>query len=695
MSAKGTKRRSARQVAERKQSRSIYYEPSSDEDEVASDDGDHAAELEEPAPKRRKTRPTRPTTRAAAQNKRETHKPRRTKNKVQDRKKQSSSRKLGAPLKPKIKKEPKYTGPSDNRIPDWTSLPIDILRDVFTFALNSTHDQTTSTSADVSWLMQAARTCRAFSVPALEAYYQAPKLRTTYQPHYLLELLQMPQEKTYVNYAVKVKSLEIPVNQIAYSAAGKERLNLSSLVTHPQDSPPYRLHKAQRWEYPKDMFQALDESGVRLKSWRWTSSMIPAAEVLDANRYIGKVYSRKAFEYVENLALCGFQDYDDKVSDVPDGRPIPQADEEKKTPGLATALSLLPHLKALTFVSCDCIMNDFLEHLPHGIERLHFNNCLELTSTMLKDYFKVSGSQLRELVINHCASVDLTFLPPLKALCPKLEVLKMDLTYYSERTNYNDAWAMYDHLLSDDDVPTWPSTLRHLELVNLKKWEAEAAQNLFRSLVEGAKDLPALRYLVLHAHISIPWRDRAQFRDQWIDRLNTVYLRRSEEPNQFLGSLRQYKLYKDAVADGRAVASPIDLDTDGESTTSRRLSHVRITPRKALADPETFEQTSPTAERPQRTARRSARVATRAESLNASTAGDDDESSSEADNESDDWSKQPEVFIQGLCNVVDIRIDNQRPAENQFTEANFLDSELSGDEDWHSGAEDEDEGYAW
>ena len=50
-----------------------------------------------------------------------------------------------------------------------------------------------------------------------------------------------------------------------------------------------------------------------------------------------------------------------------------------------------------------------------------------------------------------------------------------------------------------------------------------------------------------------------------------------------------------------------------------------------------------------------------------------------------------------MCNVVDVRIDNQRPRENLFTERDFLDSEASGDEDWNEGAdmEFEESGYAW
>ena len=37
-------------------------------------------------------------------------------------------------------------------------------------------------------------------------------------------------------------------------------------------------------------------------------------------------------------------------------------------------------------------------------------------------------------------------------------------------------------------------------------------------------------------------------------------------------------------------------------------------------------------------------------------------------------------FVQGMCDIVELRIDNLRPTENQFTEADFLDSEPDEDE---------------
>jgi hypothetical protein len=73
-----------------------------------------------------------------------------------------------------------------------------------------------------------------------------------------------------------------------------------------------------------------------------------------------------------------------------------------------------------------------------------------------------------------------------------------------------------------------------------------------------------------------------------------------------------------------------------------------------------------------------------------------DHNSDTASDEEDDKSTAS-LFVQGLCQVVDVRIDNQRPREELFSERDFLDSERSGDEDWTEEAdiEFEDSRHAW
>ena len=379
-------------------------------------------------------------------------------------------------------------------------------------------------------------------------------------------------------------------------------------------------------------------------------------------------------------------------------------DNGSRPPGLASAIAKLPALKDLSFISCDIIMENFLQRLPPFLQRLELANCLEITSDMLRKFFSTSGANLRELVLNHNPALSLSFLPGLKNLCTRLEVLRMDLHYFSERFNVNDAAALYDELLNSDETPSWPSTLRHLELVHAQKWSAEAAQNLFRSLVDSADELPALRILILHAHMNIPWRDRVGFRDQWIERLQRVYQRRSKEPLHYLGSFRQFRLWKQMTqAEGLPSASKsgsgdVVTSKDGQERLVRReFSHIQVSPRPPTGDTDIYTDSDvPEASTIQRL-RRSNRVAESSQLSQVSESATPITESESEDNDEDDWRGQPEKFIQGLCDIVDVRIDNQRPRENQFTEGDFLDSEISGDGDWEEGADEdgENDGYAW
>ncbi|KAK5109210.1 hypothetical protein LTR62_007192 [Meristemomyces frigidus] len=613
-----------------------------------------------------------------------------------------------------------FTGPSDGMKPDWTSLPISVLRDMFIFASRPVHEQTRVASANVDWLMKTARVCPAFTIPALEAYYLSPALHTNLQPHHLLELLQIPSEKQYMNYKVKIKSLSIDVRRLAYTATGKGLFDISLLtqqcqqlqhleISHPVDEPPFRPINIRPWHYPSDLFDRLEQHDIRLRSWRWSRNMIPVPNADKMYEFMMKTHTSRAFERLEKLTVCGY-DWNDSAEPVElEDDAIPAA----AAPGLATSISLLAALKDLTFISCEVLVDKFLERLPPNLERLEITNCLELTSTILHSYLLTHGSQLRELVLNHNSALNLTFLTSLKAACPRLEILKMDLRYYSEKINSNDAEPLYDELLGNDDIPTWPPTLRHLELTQLQRWEAEAAEHLFQSLVDSSPDLPDLRKLILHSHIDIPWRQRAAFRDQWIDRLQHVYARRAEAPNPYLGSKKMFRQWKQAQAGGWKIegssAGKAKLDDpedeDEEFLVGSSVRDVVMPPAKEHeGDTDVFSESSPEKKDVQPGTddgvpriRRSTRVAESVvrHSLPASSA-ESQSDDGEAEDEINDDGRNT-LQIQGLCTIVDIRIDNQRPRETEFTIGDFLDEERSGDEEWNESGDDGEErgGYAW
>src|SRR5947207_16011754 len=71
----------------------------------------------------------------------------------------------------------------------------------------------------------------------------------------------------------------------------------------------------------------------------------------------------------------------------------------------------------------------------------------------------------------------------------------------------------------------------------------------FTSLVTSAGTLPHLRRLILKGILKTGWRDRANFRDRWIRRLERVFLRRSTPPNPHMCSFSSFAAHQAYLAD--------------------------------------------------------------------------------------------------------------------------------------------------
>lgn len=73
-----------------------------------------------------------------------------------------------------------------------------------------------------------------------------------------------------------------------------------------------------------------------------------------------------------------------------------------------------------------------------------------------------------------------------------------------------------------------------------------------------------------------------------------------------------------------------------------------------------------------------------------------DEESQESGSEQEVEKEEQVSFVQGRCNTVIFRIDNFRPREEIFAEADFLDAAPSDDEEWDGNDDAGDGGgYAW
>ncbi|KAJ5793160.1 uncharacterized protein N7503_009138 [Penicillium pulvis] len=576
------------------------------------------------------------------------------------------SRALGQPLKKRSKaqpEEPFFLG--SGVIPPWQTLPYHILIEIFLLAFyplddpknqaaKKTPGKTPETKSTHN-LLGIAALCRGFSEAALAALYYRPPVFSAYDGHGLLNLLSMPLDSQFINYAGKIRELYIDAETVLTLKSGPTlgyfdllqllqktpRLHTLRLY-HPEDVvlglPRVALTLA-KWSYSQPLFSTIDQSGIKIRSWEWNGRFLDTASLLPL---MLEKHTGASFQGVKDIRLVHLLDHD-------------REDTAAKETALATTLKALPEIERLEFYECSILAGSILEQLPPTLRSLTISNCDRLLASNVTELLKVHGGQLLDLTLNHNRHMNLEFMPHLGICCPRLERFKVDISMY-DVSSYHDLDPHFQQLIFRNQHPTWPETIQEIELYQLRHWKLDLAEMFFMSLVESAPKLKDLRRVDISAILPIEWRDRAQFRKKWDDRFKRVFLRRSPPPNPDFRSLRKRPLAPVQRAP-TPEASARPGTADSETLTPKRHSS-RIAQQKIPEDTDLDEVKS---------------------------------SHSDTDTQSADKDD-----VQGMCEHFTIRIDNQRPNENQYNEKDFLDPEISGDEDWDSGADFESEdGHAW
>ena len=596
----------------------------------------------------------------------------------------------------------------------WTTLPYHIWASVFAYASHPLVSIAYDPLPSISWLVRMALVCKAFTEPALSALYFEPPIYEPRQISSLTSLLQNQNEKSTINYRAKVKHLSIdsmisPLmrhNFIESIIPFVTQLRGIALGVHSDDPKLCRLHTrvpmAHAGNY-MSMFSILESAQTQLSNWTWNrtldSHFLPLSSVKDVHR-------SSPFLSLKSLTFIDFH-----LPEMVEFNGVLIRGEE----ALADALNTLPSLRKLQFSLADVVNQRLMPLLPDNLQTLVLTSCYNLYSPALASFLLAKGQHIRELELSHNQSLSLSFLTDLSRVCPKLEILRMDLLYYNSHTTFNDSTPRYDSLLGVGEQPLWPMSLRRLELFQLRRWKTPAAELFFSSFVDTPRSLPNLRHMEIKASVDeSSWRDRIAFRDKWVRRLTEVFLRKSSPPNPHLNSFAAFRRWKSQRGGG------IEVDA------ARTSKHTRAAQRKTGPASETSaglaakpSDAGSDSDAPLVKVRRSARVKPVREGVyNESDSsqqsavanhrrrrrrGPDDSSSEDSalEDEKTNVSSQrareaseDEGYVQGLCNVVDIVIDNLRPAEEQLHESDFLDEERSGDEDWN-GDDLDDERYAW
>lgn len=570
--------------------------------------------------------------------------------------------------------------PTDGKIPNWATLPWGVLEEIFFYAVNSREGESRPTPASTSWLLGVARLNRAFLEPALAALYHSPPLSSGHQAFQLFALLSSDPSKHIINYNTKVKRFDIEMEScLLHSTPGRGVFDLASMIPFvPQlqkinvwsryDFPEHRSQHSRKSYLGSDIFQVLHKNNISLTSWHWKATPRDP-------KVVKMVAENMNFDH-SKLEKVGFTDFDDGY--------FSQSNEDYRN--VATFCSTLPKLRDLTFQKCS--VNSFsLNELPANLTQLTFIDCDSLESSILQPFLESHGSSFVKLILHNNRNLNLSFLVSLKMACPKLQVLSIDLTYYSTLLSADETEPGYDYILFSDEEPTWPTSLQLLEINHLRKWSSSAARNFFESITESSTSLPDLRKIILSASVNdLGWKQRATFRDEWESKLKRIFLRKSESPNPHLMSLKAFRLWKQGkepmvVIDSKERAVDISDDSDVVLTSRGRSSNRRTG--NQLPTPRASEGGSS-----------SRRLRSQKKASELSEESDAPESLSSL---RDRVMNVLEDHIQGMCDVVDVRIDNLRPRETQYNETNFLDSEKSGDEDYVEGQDEFEEGpsYAW
>ncbi|KAL2812109.1 hypothetical protein BJX63DRAFT_263187 [Aspergillus granulosus] len=587
----------------------------------------------------------------------------RTRSQTQKTKRTPTKRRLG--LGRPLNKRRKVEEPRDNFvgsgvIPPWQTLPYHVLFDIFlraSYPLISEGSAKRNPSA--SWLVDIALLCRSFHEPALAALYHSPPLIPATKSHGLLNLLARPQDSLSTNYINKIQELHVDVETILVYKSGPTLgyFDLPKLLEYTPQVKVIRLYHnsdfvvgipswqilRSKWVYPESLFASINSSSMRLYSWDWNARFMETQALLPLMLEIHRYSSFKSIQQLKILHLAAEDAEGDEVVGMTDDREHV----------LSMALNELTHLRRLDFQESSILNDHLLPKLPFNLKYLSINNCDDVTTSNFTLFLSTHGRSLRELSLSHNRHLSLAFITGLKESCQNLEKFVMDISIF-DFSSFHDVEPHFEQLLAPSQVPTWPTTLQHLELIQLRKWDEKTAEAFFASLIEAAPDLPDLRRLIISAILKTGWRDRASFREKWIGNLERVFLRHSSPPNPRLRAIGRQTQDQGPTRASQAAAR------DEDASPSKRKS-ARIASRK-YSDSE--EDHSPSSQRPR------------------AYDGDSDH-------------ELP--AIQGMCDVVVIRIDNQRPRETQFNEGDFLDDELSGDEDW-TGHDIDDGGghsYAW
>lgn len=577
--------------------------------------------------------------------------------------------------------------------PSWTDprIPYQFWVDVFLYA----RDESNADAANTHWLLQAATLCKLLSEPALAAIYRHPVIRHASKAKRLVSLLERSPADTLFNYRRKIEYLHLNVRVVSQAVASqliRPLTRLKELIFfNPAEQPPYReLDTHVRWNYSEDIFLALqsppaDDSEalsllpIALRSWEWSGSLL-SGYVADFKDII-RIHQMPSFAHLTRLSFTNFQVPSLRLTgpalNDPQANVQTSAEDDEVIDAIGDAIAHLQSLKHLVFESSTIMTSRLLSRLPTCLSHLELINCWEIDAENLAMFLITHGSSLRTLSLMHNQSLDLTFLTILAEACPSLQELRMNMSYYRHHDSLNDADPMYDFALLPDQIPTWPPSIRVIDIEHIRSWSIESVYTFIHSLVDNAVSLPNLRELMIKTALDIPWQTRAELRHKLRDMLERVFLREDEDPHDAAAP--------EQTSDTHDLARPRKRKRSRSPRSPiRRSDRIEAHVRGSLRRPR----------RDNTSQRHGLGRPLYREPDTDEDEFDDTELSDAETQQSSSSNPQPELPVQGLCHTVNIIIDNQKTREFPYSMDDFLsDGEGSSGVEW-DGDDDDDHDFS-
>lgn len=555
------------------------------------------------------------------------------------------------------------------KIPPWQTLPYQILLSIFQYASYPFYRDASHDTGSIGWLIGVSTLSKSFHDAVVATLLYSPPLFPADRAHGLQQLLDAPQETLSTSYRNKIKRLDVEVRNLLIKKSGIDPVKLirqtpllnSLHLYHNYDrvgavawaQPAASTGRA--WSYPIEIFEALDQNGIKLKEWSWNGRFPDTKSVLSQMK---NLHRQECLKSLRSLSLLN----------IAAAEKVKECEEGNAEISLTTALKSLSELQELQIQNCSVVNHRVLPSLPAHLRHLSVMNCGGFNSVDLRSYLTHHGYELQELILNGNQALDLGFAASLERLCPRLQLFKMDFTY-TDPTAFHDVDPHYEGVFPDGAMPTWPRTLQTIEIENLRNLDAQDAVSFLSSLITIAPELEDLRTLCIRILLQDDgWRERAQLRQTWMPRLEDVFLRQAPPPTPFVPL---------------ALLPPPFPSITPPSRPSTSHS----------ASSNSFTTDDSTAATPNK--RKSARIAKRELSELANEAFTRTKSTRRINETVGNDTLGTEEVRQGMCSTVILHIDGQRPADEQFKEADFLDEELSGDEDWNGRDVEAPSRYAW